>query len=178
MDKGILGEMWRMRIPGLIAIVLAGVLALSLGGTQPRAAGSDESPAAARAQEDPDWSAAKAAIDKDDYEAAIPLLQKVVARVADNADAYNYLGYAHSRLDRYDEALAYYQKALAIDPKHRGANEYLGELYLKLGDVAGAEQRLKVLDRACWLGCEEYTELKKAIADFKATGRYTPHKDD
>jgi hypothetical protein len=57
---------------------------------------------------------------------------------------------------------------LALKPKHRGANEYLGELYLEMGDLAKAEERLEVLDGACWFGCDEYSDLKEAIAKYKA----------
>src|SRR6267142_1911322 len=37
-------------------------------------------------------------------------------------------------------------------------------------DFAGAEQRLTALDKACFLPCEEYSDLKKAIAQYKANG--------
>ena len=59
---------------------------------------------------------------------------------------------------------------MRINPKHRGALEYSGELYLMTGDLAKAEQRLATLDKACTFGCEEFTDLKKAIASFKANG--------
>ena len=78
-------------------------------------------------------------------------------------DVLNYLGYAHRRLGRFDESLAYYQQALALDPMHRGANEYLGELYVELGEIDRAEERLAVLDRACPFGCAEYEDLKRRI---------------
>ena len=74
---------------------------------------------------------------------------------------------AGRQLVNHDAALSHYQAALAIEPRHRGANEYLGELYLTLGDLAKAEERLEVLDDACFFGCEEYTELKNAIAAYK-----------
>ncbi len=67
-------------------------------------------------------------------------------------------------------SLSFYNEALRIDPKHRGALEYSGELYLILGDLAKAEQRLATLDKVCTFGCEEYTDLKKAVARFKAAG--------
>ena len=54
-----------------------------------------------------------------------------------------------------------------MSPKHRGANEYLGELYLETDQLAKAEERLKVLDGACFLGCEEYDDLKEAIEKYK-----------
>lgn len=128
------------------------------------------------APEDPNWAAAKAAIAQKKYEEAAPLLQQVVAKDAKNADAWNYLGYVSARAGRDEDALSFYGRALAIEPRHRGANEYLGELHLKLGDVAKAEERLKVLDGACLFGCAEYDLLKKAVNAYKQTGKYMPQK--
>ncbi len=65
-------------------------------------------------------------------------------------------------------ALAHYGRALELEPEHRGANEYLGELYLDLGQLAKAEERLQVLDKACFFGCEEYSELKAKIEAYMA----------
>ncbi len=79
----------------------------------------------------------------------------------------NYTGYTNSKQKRFKKALTAYKKALAIDPNHRGANEYIGELYLQMGDLAKAKGRLKVLDSACFFGCEEYDELKEAIAKYE-----------
>src|SRR2546422_10275801 len=67
----------------------------------------------------------------------------------------------------------FYNEALRIDPKRRGALEYSGELYLQTGDLAKAEQRLSALDKACRFGCAEYSDLKKAIAQYKASGSAT-----
>ena len=102
-----------------------------------------------------------------DYEAALPLLEKAVAAEPDNADAQNYLGYNYRKLNNREKALEHYRLALKADPDHRGANEYLGELYLEMDDLAKAEERLEVLDSACFFGCEEYSDLKKAIEDYK-----------
>ncbi len=154
---------------GLISgwLLLGGGAVMAAGG-----GGGDSSSVA----EDPDWKAAVAAIEARDYSAALPLLQKVVAGDPDKADAWNYLGYAKGQLGQYDQALADYGRALAIEPKHRGANEYLGELHLKMGNLAAAEDRLKVLDGACFFGCAEYDELKAAIATYKTSGRYEGRK--
>ncbi|MBS1173793.1 MAG: tetratricopeptide repeat protein [Proteobacteria bacterium] len=66
-----------------------------------------------------------------------------------------------------DDAFRHYDKALALDPKHRGAHEYIGEAYLIAGDLAKAEEHLAILDKLCFFGCEEYSELKKKIAEYK-----------
>lgn len=114
------------------------------------------------------YKAAKTAIDQGRFAVAIPILKKVVKAAPRNAGAYNYLGYAHRKLGNLDAAYEYYQEALKLNPKHRGAHEYLGELYLQRGDLASAESMLKKLDSLCFFGCEEYDDLKKAIAKYKA----------
>jgi len=89
-----------------------------------------------------------------------------------NADWNNLMGYSLRKGPTPDFAGAekFYNEALRIDPKHRGALEYSGELYLQIGDLARAEQRLAALDKACFLPCAEYSDLKKAIAQYKANG--------
>ena len=89
-----------------------------------------------------------------------------------DADWNNLMGYSLRKAPASDFAGAekFYDEALRIDPRHRGALEYSGELYLQTGDLAKAEQRLAALDKACFLPCSEYSDLKKAIAQYKANG--------
>lgn len=159
-----------------VAAALAALIAVPLAGPALAAGSGGGSDSTASAPADPNWAAAKQAIAAKDYDKARPLLQQVVAKDPKNADAFNYLGYTTGRAGQHDEAIGYYQKALALEPNHRGANEYLGELYLKLGDLAKAKQRLAVLDSACFFGCTEYDMLKQAIADYEAKGSYTSRK--
>lgn len=104
-----------------------------------------------------------------DYKGAAALLTGLVAAEPANADAWNYLGYSERKLGDLPSALQAYGKALALQPEHRGANEYIGELYLQMGDLAKAKERLAVLDKVCWLPCEEYTSLKEHIEAYEAT---------
>jgi tetratricopeptide (TPR) repeat protein len=113
------------------------------------------------------YAQAKAKIEAKDYRGAKPMLEKLLAKSPRDADVLNLMGYCSRKIGDPDEALEYYQKALAINPKHIGANEYLGELYLELKDLPNAEERLKVLRQAC-NGCEEQEELEEKIADYKA----------
>ncbi len=129
------------------------------------AAGSGSGSASSQ---NPDYAQAVKLVEAGDHGAAIPLLQKALTADPKNADAENYLGYSYRKTGNIDKALEHYGKALALDPKHRGANEYLGELYLEQGEIAKAEERLSVLDSACFFGCEEYSELKEAIETYKA----------
>ena len=101
------------------------------------------------------------------YNQAIPLLNKVIAQRPKNADALNILAYRHRKTDDVQASQANYKKALAIDPSHKDAHEYIGELYLRMGDLANAEKHLKRLDNICFSGCEQFTELKAAITAYK-----------
>lgn len=94
-----------------------------------------------------------------------------------SADWNNLMGYALRKQTPPDLAGArkHYDAALRLDPKHKGALEYAGELDLMTGDLAAAEQRLQRLEAVCGTNCEEYADLKAAIERFKAAGnRYMP----
>ena len=84
-----------------------------------------------------------------------------------NADVYNMLGFSYRKIDQNKIAMMYYKKALTIDPEHRGAHEYIGELYLKLADIDSAHKHLHRLNTLCFFGCEEFDELKEAIENYK-----------
>ena len=102
-----------------------------------------------------------------DYEDAIQALEKLARKESGNANVLNMLGFAHRKLGRVETAFDYYRKALAIEPRHLGANEYLGELYLETGELDKAEERLGELAIACPSGCEERDELSEAIDAYK-----------
>ena len=106
-------------------------------------------------------------IEAEKYETAIQKLQTALAEKADDADLLNLLAYSQRKLGRFDVALVNYEKALAIDPTHRGANEYLGELYLQMDQPELAMQRLKVLDDDCFFGCQEFDDLQHAIETYR-----------
>ena len=117
---------------------------------------------------DADYQAAMAAVKKEDWKLVIDRMGPYAQRNPGSADAWNELGHAYRRLGDLDNAFKHYDKALKIDPKHKGAHEYLGEAYLQTGDLARAEKELQALDRICFLPCEEYTDLKEKIKRHKA----------
>jgi tetratricopeptide (TPR) repeat protein len=102
------------------------------------------------------------------YQGAVDELSKMLDEKPMDADLLNLLAYSQRKLMRFDEALVNYQKALQIEPEHRGANEYLGELYLQTGQLDKAVERLKVLDEACYFGCDEFDELEQAIENYRS----------
>lgn len=113
-----------------------------------------------------DYAVGKKAIDAKNWAQAAISFKKVVAENPKNADAYNLLGYSSRWLGKYDEAFAAYDKALALDPKHKGALEYSGVAYLKVNQKAKAEAQLAKLKAIC-ATCEETADLAKALAAYK-----------
>ncbi len=104
------------------------------------------------------------------YEEAIAMLLSAQSLIGPHPDVLNYLGYAHRKLGRFDAAKSFYAQALAIDPDHLGANEYLGELYVESGDLAAARRYLSTLDRLCAFGCAEREDLARLI-ELRASDR-------
>jgi Flp pilus assembly protein TadD len=110
---------------------------------------------------------AKKAIKDKNWDKAIELLDKAVARDPKNAEIHNLLGFAERNRGNLDAAFKHYEVALSLDPKHRGAHEYIGEAYLMVGNLAKAEEHLAKLDKLCFFSCEEYRDLKAAVAKYK-----------
>ena len=93
---------------------------------------------------------------------------ELAARISpNNPDVYNLFGYSHRKLDQLEQAFDNYWKALKLDPRHLGANEYIGELYLRTKNLKKAKEHLEVLDDVCLFGCDEYDDLKDAIEKYK-----------
>ena len=112
---------------------------------------------------------ARKQIERLDFGGALVSLEAAKRQTPRSADVYNLLGFANRKLGRLDVAMVNYKKALGLDRNHRGANEYIGELYLQKGDLPSAKKHLAVLDRVCTFGCEEYYDLKKAVQAFAAS---------
>jgi tetratricopeptide (TPR) repeat protein len=119
------------------------------------------------ATEPAEYTLGKKQIESQDWTGAIQSFSMVVEKNPKNADAFNYMGYASRKMGAFDKAFGYYEKALSINPNHRGANEYIGEAYLMTGNLKKAEEHLSRLDEICTFGCPEYTMLKRAVSDYK-----------
>lgn len=156
-----------MRFP-LSVSVLFSILGLSMAAFAAGGGGGGESLSTPTKPVDPNFAQAKVVIEARNYPGALPLLQQVVAKDPQNADAYNLMGYATRKSGDANGSLRYYTTALQIDPKHLGAHEYIGEAYLMLDRPQEAEQHLARLDSLCLFGCAEYRMLKTAIANYKA----------
>ena len=152
-------------MPGLprLTIAVAG-LALWLGAGAAHAA--DSGPPSKPDKLD----AARTQIAAKNWGGAVEELKRV--NDAGSADWNNLMGYSLRRgaTPDYVGAEKFYDEALRVEPKHRGALEYSGELYLITGNLPKAQERLSALDKACLLPCAEYTDLKKAVERYKAKG--------
>ena len=102
---------------------------------------------------------------KSNYKKALKLLVKSNKKNPDKPNTLNYLGFTSRKLGDFENGEKYYLQGLAIDPKHKGINEYLGELYVATNRHNLAVERLEVL-KSC--NCEEYNQLKAVIAGEKS----------
>ena len=126
---------------------------------------AEDDPTAAKL--DPDYAAGKQAIEAKNWSAAIKPLSSAALRDTRNADIQNYLGYAYRNSGQMDLAFKHYERALQLNPRHRGAHEYVGEAYLMVNNLAKAEEHLIALQKICLIPCEEYGDLKKQIDAYR-----------
>jgi len=161
-------------LSGMMAVaLLAFVLPHPAGADGGGGGGGPERVLAPPKPEDPQYTAAVRAIKAGEYGKAIPLLESVVSRDGTNADAYNWLAYATRKNGDPAAAIPIYEKALTIDPQHRGAHEYIGEAYLVLDNLPKAKEHLRTLDKLCFLPCSQYRDLKKAVEAYEKSGGKT-----
>ncbi len=111
----------------------------------------------------PDLTSVRAKIDAKDYAGALQELRDL-AEDNQQADVYNLMGFTLRKTGDFKTSLTYYTKALELQPDHKAAREYLGELYIETGDMAKAEEQVSVLKQLCPTGCEELEDLQDAIA--------------
>lgn len=110
----------------------------------------------------PDLTSARAKIAAKNYTGALEELRGL-AEDSPQADVYNLLGYTLRKTGDFETSLTYYTKALELQPDHKAAREYLGELYVETGKMDKANEQVASLTRLCPNGCEELEDLQKFI---------------
>lgn len=132
-------------------------------------AGDPGGDSTAAAPKDPILEKVAAATSKKDWAGAQSILKDALAGNPRNADYHNLYAYSIRKGANPDMSLVFkhYNEALSIDPKHRGAHEYLGEAYLMIGNLAKAKEHLAQLDKICFFPCSEFSELKDAIGGYE-----------
>jgi len=130
---------------------------------------------------------AQAALDKNDYNAAIPLLQKFLAEKPDVAWAHFQLGYAYTALKQADQARAEYEKAVALDPKMTEGQLNLGILLLEKDPGAAVEPLRKAVELSpsqsrprylLGLAQERTGDWQGAAGSFEGAARLDPKDED
>ena len=116
----------------------------------------------------PDLTSVRAKIKAHDYAAALTELRDLAEDVQ-QADVYNLLGFTLRKTGDFKTSLTYYTKALELQPDHKAAREYLGELYVETGNIEKAKEQLTILAKLCPGGCEEREDLQKAISAKSAS---------
>ena len=111
----------------------------------------------------PDLTSVRAKIKAKDFKAAIAELTPML-ETHQHADVYNLLGFSLRKTGDAKQAYTFYRKALEFDPQHKGALEYLGELYVETGQLDKARENVALLKKLCPAGCEELADLEQAIA--------------
>ena len=153
------------RLAGAAILVLtlsaAPVLAVDTGGedTTPTTSSSAEPSKPAG----PTLEDARADISAKNWTKAISDLKTYVAAHPSSADGFNLLGYSYRNAGNYDLAGKAYAKALKLDPKHTGALEYQGVLFIKLGQMDKAKANLAKIKAISGEDSEEYKDLAEAI---------------
>ena len=101
-------------------------------------------------------------IKNEKYSEAIKGLEKILEqnKYKQDPDILTHYAFALRKTKNFPKAEEYYLKALSINPKHRGALEYIGELYVDTKRLELANATLKKLENC---RCEEYAELKNYI---------------
>jgi Flp pilus assembly protein TadD len=146
----------------LAAALLVGV---ALYATPALADPTDEEAESARI--DPDYAAGKKAIDAKDWTTAIRTLSSAALRDTRNADIQNYLGFAYRNAGQMTQAFEHYERALKLNPRHRGAHEYLGEAYLLDDNLQKAEEHVAALREICLIPCEELEDLQAKVSAYR-----------
>ena len=125
------------------------------------AAGSDDDNTIAKPRA---YKNAVKLIKKEDYSKAIIILEKILdkKKYQKDPDILNEYAFALRKNGKLAKAEAFYNKALDLDPKHNGALEYLGELYV---DTKRKDKAILLLSKLRNCQCEEYSELKNYIAN-------------
>jgi protein O-GlcNAc transferase len=130
---------------------------------------------------------AQADIDKSDFAAAIPPLQKFIAEKPDVAYAHFQLAYAYTALKRPDDARPEYEKAVELDPKMSEAQLNLGILLLehdpksavaplqKAVDLLPSQSRPRFL---LGLAQERSGDLSAAGKSFEGAANLDPKDED
>lgn len=149
--------------------IVASFLAFGAGGAY--AAGTSTTTELTPVEVRTQLASAEELIRKESYGNAIDVLNDIVETNPREADAYNLLGYSYRKSKDYSRAERNYKRALRLNPDHKGALEYVGELYLETDRRDKAEESLAKLEKLCPSGCEELDDLRESMKSGGQTSK-------
>ena len=165
-----------MNIKKQRAIVSVLIMIVTLFPSISFSAGAETSPTANKGEKEESYSysktsmgrfgEAKKLINQKEYSSAYLELISLPLKSKDEADRQNLLGFTARKDGKLEIASLHYKNALNIEPNHRGALEYQGELFLMLGQMDNARKNLQMLKKQCGIGCLEATKLETAISNY------------
>jgi len=129
---------------------------------------------------------AQDALDRKDYAAAVPLLERVVAAKPNDVVPHFDLGVAYSQLERNPEAVAEFRQATALDPNFPPAHLNLGLLLLDSDPAAAAASFQRAAElmpgqvRPVYLAGDALERAGKrgeAIANYRVAVTLAPNDD-
>jgi tetratricopeptide (TPR) repeat protein len=160
----------------IVRCIVLGVLLAAIAGTPATAIMGGGEPQQAPPSEE--YAQGKAAFEREDWQAVIDHMTRAIEERPWDDDAHNLMGFAYRKLGDYDRALEQYDRALTLNPHHRGALEYLGEAYLEMDQPELAKGMLDRLVVECqrvnvsatdggWqTSCEEWQDLNEAYQAY------------
>ncbi len=151
-------------------VAAAGLMAMGLLSGNAWAVSSDPDPLTPT-QVKAQLAKAETSITNEQYKVAIRTLNDIVRTNPRNADAYNLLGFSYRKTKDFKRAERNYNRALRLDPDHKGALEYMGELFLETNRREKAQELLARLEKLCPNGCEELDVLRAAFDGNQTTQR-------
>jgi tetratricopeptide (TPR) repeat protein len=108
------------------------------------------------------FAAARKLVLDGQYQAGLAALQAL--GFDDHPDVATYIGLAHNKLGRPDQARVWYERALAASPNHLLTLSFSGLLYAERGDLKRAQDALEKLKQLCGGTCNEYRALEAMLA--------------
>lgn len=86
----------------------------------------------------------------DRYEEAALFLEEAVKLEGQNADALEALGVMYRKLNRWDDAIAVFQKLSRLNPESIMAHTNLSQIYMEQGKISEAEREQAEARRLTW----------------------------
>jgi tetratricopeptide (TPR) repeat protein len=95
------------------------------------------------------------------YAEAIEILNKASVK---SERILTYVGFATRKLGDHDAAMAFYIRALEMNPNYTVARAYMGEAFIAKGEIGKAREQLSEIAARCGTSCAEFSELKSELA--------------